>query len=104
MLLDAEARILPPQPASPSPTRQASPSASPSRPRACLFGGKGLRFGSVLGAAISPLRRARAALKPFRQPVKIEVDHGGREKGQRLADQQASHHRIAERLPDLGAG
>src|SRR4051794_19002489 len=63
-----------------------------------LLDGVPLSSGSILGGRSSP------ACKRVREPVEIEVHHRRREQRQRLADDQAADHRIAERLADFRSG
>src|SRR5438552_8939550 len=48
--------------------------------------------------------RASPALKRVREPVEIEIHNGCREQRERLTDDQAADHRIAERLADFRSG
>src|ERR1700691_5530496 len=62
-----------------------------------------------LALLVHRLRRRRLALSlrsrdPVRELVEIEIDDRGREQSQRLADEQAADHRVAERLAQLRAG
>src|SRR6202042_2727108 len=53
------------------------------------------------------LRRRRLGFfrprDPVRQPIKIEINDRGREEGQRLTDDKAADHRVAERLSHFGS-
>src|SRR5690242_9749064 len=62
------------------------------------FGSDGVHLLGLgrLGAAV--------AAQPLLQPVEIEVDDRRRVEREQLAQRKAAHHRIAERLPQLGAG
>ena len=50
------------------------------------------------------IRRTAPSRKRVREPVEIEIDHRRREQRQRLADDQAADHGVAERLADFRAG
>jgi hypothetical protein len=58
----------------------------------------------VLQVGKSVLSGTAAALATIRRCSEIEIDHRRREQRQRLADDQAADHGIAERLAQLRAG
>ena len=71
----------------------------------------GMRGGSsrILGLSGGDMIRAlphlsRSCAEPFRKPIEIEIHHRRRKQCQRLADEEAADHGIAERLADLRAG
>ena len=74
-------------------------------------GGSRTSLGGLLDRAVRSVvpvevggSRSSPAGKRVRELVEIEIDHRRREQGQRLADEQAADHRVAERLADFRAG
>src|SRR3982074_1076097 len=56
------------------------------------------------GSFLIAISRSPPVRKRVREPVEIEIHHRRCEQRQRLADDQAADHRVAERLADFRSG